>query len=83
MIHVLDFIIRWTIYPIMFVIFLTIDYLFNLIFWFELPEIDIRAQFKRDPKYSTFSMGEAAYMMSWIVIAVAVFLFILSKLFHY
>ena len=82
MIHVLDFIIRWTLYPVVFAIFLAIDYLFNLIFWFELPKIDIQRQFERDSRLEGFSLGDFAYVMSWIFLGMALVWWLFSKLYN-
>ena len=83
MIKIFDTILKWTLYPIMFGIVFGIYYIGTAIFFFKLPECDIKDEFKFDYWHHKTMIGELSYVLSWMLIGVILLIFIMSKLMPY
>lgn len=66
MIKILETLMSWTIYPVVFGVIALIYYFFHAILYFKLPDMDLKKQFMRDSSFYGLSMGEFAYVLSWM-----------------
>jgi hypothetical protein len=65
MIKLFDKLVLWTIYPIVFGIILGFAYFIELIFFFKIPEIKIKEEFKDT---DGAGIGFFAHFFSWVIL---------------
>lgn len=75
--------VRWTLYPLLFIILFGIYYIFSAIFFFKTPEVSIKKAFIRDPMgLHTICIADFAYYLSWMFIGFAILWYLLYKLMY-
>ena len=83
MIKIFDTIVRWTLYPLLFLILFGIYYIFTAIFWFKLPNVSIKKEFIRDPMgLHDICIADFAYYLSWMFIGCAILWYFLYKIMY-
>jgi hypothetical protein len=69
MIKILDAIVRWTLYPILFGILFSIYYIGSALFLFKLPDVNLKKECILDPLgLHDICIADFAYYLSWAVL---------------